>query len=283
MSATSQYSDQFQRLKNHAEAVPLDLTSNNEEWFNQKFTMDELNHSLNSFQKNKTPGPDNIPLLFLKEMNNNSKLKLLSIFNKIWEEQVYAKIWSTAIVIPILKPGKSKYELDSYRPIALTCIMCKVMEKMITYRLNQHLEQNGFLSNAQCGFRRNRSTQDQINNIAHDIKTAFSEKKDQYSIFFDIQKAYDKTWRLSVLQQLLKAGIKGRSAIFIQNYLQNRTIQVRINTTLSNTTVIENGVPQGGVLSIICFLLAINSIVQVIPQPLKCRLFADDLNISITT
>lgn len=85
------------------------------------------------------------------------------------------------------------------------------------------------------------------------------------------------------MQQLQNAEIKGRAAMFIKNYLHNRTIQVRINITISKRVVIENDVPQGGVLSILCFLLAMNNIINSIPQPLEYRLFADDLNISLTT
>lgn len=282
-SATSQYSAKFQQIKLRTESLPLDLSSTNEEWFNKEFTFSELESSLYSFKKQKSPGPDNIPLLFLQKLKQEDKNKLLSIFNKIWIEQTFPSLWSSAVIIPLLKPGKNRLQLSSYRPIALTCITCKVIEKMISSRLLNYLEGKDYFTNYQCGFRRNRSTQDQIINLAYEVKTAFQEKKDIYSIFFDIQKAYDRTWRHYVLQQLLQANIRGRSAAFIKNYLYNRTIQVRINTTISMKTTIENGVPQGGVLSILCFLLAMNNIVSKIPLPIKCRLFADDLNITIKT
>ncbi len=282
-SATSQYSPSFQQYKQQAESQDINISSDNEEWFNADLTLEELRTSLKSFKKNKTPGPDNIPLRFLSEIKTESMQVLLSVFNKIWKEGSFPSVWSSAIVIPLLKQGKNKFETTSYRPIALTCIPCKVLEKIIANRLSRYLENSNFLASAQCGFRRQRSTQDQVLNLTADIHTTFSNNKNLYTIFFDIQKAYDRTWRYYILQQLVSAGIKGRSTTFIKNYLSNRTIQVRINRTLSQKVIIENGVPQGGVMSIICFLLAINGIGNTIPKPIKCRLFADDLNISLST
>lgn len=49
----------------------------NEEWFNQEFTINELERSLNSFRRHKSPGPDKIPLLFLKKLKKEDKSQLL--------------------------------------------------------------------------------------------------------------------------------------------------------------------------------------------------------------
>ena len=154
---------------------------------------------------------------------------------------------------------------------------------MIAFRLSEYVESKGILLHNQCGFRRQRSTQDQIVHLASDIQEAFSQKQHLFSVFFDIEKAYDTTWHYNILKKLLEIGLSGRITQFINNYLHNRIICVRINNSLSNPTPVENGVPQGGVLSILCFLLAINNIAEYIPHPIKYRLYADDLNISLRT
>ena len=64
--------------------------------------------------------------------------------------------------LPHLKPNKNAANPDSYRPISLTSTMCKVIERLVTNRLQWFVEKNNLLSNNQSGFRKNRSTVDQI-------------------------------------------------------------------------------------------------------------------------
>ncbi len=65
---------------------------------------------------------------------------LLDLYNHIWNEGSLPEDWKSAIVIPVVKPGKDATKSNSYRPIALTSTLCKVMEKMIVRRLNYFLE-----------------------------------------------------------------------------------------------------------------------------------------------
>lgn len=188
-SATSQYSPNFQQYKQQAESHHINISSNNEEWFNAELTLEELRTSLKPFKENKTPGPDNIPLRFLSELKTESKQILLSVFNKIWKEGSFPSLWSSATVIPLLKQGKNKFETTSYRPIALTSNPCKVLEKIIANRLSRYLENSNFFASVQCGFRRQRSTQDHVFSLTADIHTTFSNNKNLYTVFFGIQKA----------------------------------------------------------------------------------------------
>jgi hypothetical protein len=53
-----------------------------------------------------------------------------------WRKGELPSEWKTAIVKFLRKPGKSTYYSTSlYRPISLTCIMCKLMERVILERL----------------------------------------------------------------------------------------------------------------------------------------------------
>ena len=67
--------------------------------------------------------------------------------------------------------------------------------------------------------------------------------------------------------------------IFIINFLKERYIQVRVNNILSKKILIENGVPQGSVISVTLFLIAINAIFKCIKKPVEGRPYADDTSI----
>jgi ribonuclease HI len=185
-----------------------------------------------------------------------------------------------AIVIPILKPGKASTDPSSYRPIALTSCLCKILEKMVNTRLMYYLEKNRCLSQHQSGFRRGRNTIDNVMDLESRIRNAFVRRKHLVAIFFDMEKAYDRTWRYGILRQLFNHDLRGNLAIFIQNFLTLRYFKVRVGNTLSDVFTQEEGVPQGSVLSVTLFILAVDNILKAIPTSVNSNLYVDDLHIS---
>jgi potassium voltage-gated channel Eag-related subfamily H protein 8 len=78
------------------------------------------------------------------------------------------------------------------------------MEWIINARLVWFLESNGLLSNIQCGFRQGRSTLYHIVRFETFIRNAFAKKEHAVSVFFDLEKAYDTTWKYGILKDLSK-------------------------------------------------------------------------------
>ena len=85
--------------------------------------------------KDTSPGPNKIPNILLKNLTDNSVAYLQKIYNLIWKFGVCPTRWSDSIIVPILKPGEDRGQTTSCRPIALTCTMCKIMEKIVSKRL----------------------------------------------------------------------------------------------------------------------------------------------------
>ena len=81
-------------------------------------------------------------------------------------------------------------------------------------------------------------------------------------VFFDLEKAYDTTWKYGILRDLHDAGLRGRLPVFISNFLNERYFRVRIGSCLSDVHGQEMGVPQGAILSVTLFILKINSIIK---------------------
>src|SRR5678815_718722 len=131
-------------------------------------------------------------------------------YNRIWVEWVFPPVWSTAYIVPIPKPGKDPTSSDSHRPISLTCNTCKLMERLVASRLVPTLERLHAFSDYQFGFRRHRSTQDPLLRLDHDIRAAFASNNMTLAVFFDLEKAYDSTWRIGVLQTLHSLVLRGQ-------------------------------------------------------------------------
>ena len=95
-------------------------------------------------------------------------------------------------------------------------------------------------------------------------------------MFFDLEKAYDTTWKYGILRDLHEFGVKGRLANFVESFLANRSIQVRVGSTLSDTFGLSQGVPQGSILSTTLFNIKINSIMNCLDPNTDGSLYVDD-------
>ena len=251
------------------------MTPNDDQPYNMNFTLKELEHAL-STTESTSPGEDNILYEMIKHLPEHAKTFLLRILNKIWNASIFPADWKISLIIPAKKPNKDPNEATSYRPIALTSNICKLMEKMINTRLMWYLEKNKCLASVQYGFRKNRSTLDPLLRLSNHIQQGFVAHKQTIGVFFDMEKAYDRACRAVILEEFYKMGLRGNMMNFLREFLNDRYIKVKIGKYISKSFKQEEGVPQGSVLSVTCFSVAINKIVEKVSSPVKCSLFVDD-------
>ena len=103
---------------------------------------------------------------------------------------------------------------------------------MINARLMWSLESQGLLSEKQCGFRKNHSTLNHLVRFEMFIRNAFVKKEHVLTIFCDVKKAYDTTWKHGILADLWDLGFRGHLPRFIQSFLSERSFGVRVGSTL---------------------------------------------------
>ncbi|GFW40231.1 probable RNA-directed DNA polymerase from transposon BS [Trichonephila clavipes] len=166
--------------------------SHGHEIFHRNFSISELREAVGHIRCAKSPGPDNFHPEFLKHLGCNALSVLLTLYNHSWKYGVPA-IWKKAIVVPIPKKNKPLDDLNSYRPISLTSILSKVMERMITSRLDWYLETNNLLTSSQAGFRKCQSTNQQVVFLGQSIKDALDQRHSALALFVDFEAAFDKS------------------------------------------------------------------------------------------
>lgn len=173
-----------------------------------------------------------------------------------------------------------RLQLVNYR--ALTSCICKVFEKNLNNcRLLHFLESNKLLDPNQCGFREGRSTTDHLVRIETRIREAFVHNQFFLSVFLDMEKAYDTTWRFGILRDLPHMGVRGNMFNIIESYLSDHIFRVRVGNVLSRTFVQETGVPRSGVLSCTLFIIKMNSLRQYIPHNISgCSIYVPDIQIA---
>ena len=74
--------------------------------------------------------------------------------NLLIMESTYGK---KQYIIPVLKPGKNKSKVESYRPISLTSQIGKLIELIVLDEMLDFLMRNELMSDNQHGFKKARS------------------------------------------------------------------------------------------------------------------------------
>lgn len=248
------------------------------------FSMSELEQAISQMKKKSAPGPDEITPRFLKALGPLAKEFLLQCFNSSWEEGSLPQEWRNATIIPLLKNGKPASSLDSYRPVSLTSCLAKTMERMVGNRLYHLVEERHLLNDDQAGFRKLRGCEDQVIRLSQSVSDGFQHKPSKRTVLalLDYSKAFDKVWRTELFDQMLAMGIPKRYIAWCNGFLRNRQANVRINGTKSRFHKLDQGLPQGAVLSPLLFTLYINRIRKILPAGVFISMYADDIAVWCT-
>ena len=224
----------------------------------------------------KIPGPDGLHPRLLSSLADIISRPLTMLFNMSLSQAQLPRDWKDAIVSPIFKDGQRRI-VSNYRPVSLTSIVVKLLEKLIRAKLLSHIDSYNLLTPEQHGFRNKHSCLTNLLIAREDWTAALDNGQSVDVIFIDFSKAFDKVSHLGLMQKLSSFGITGAIQEWIGSFLCDRRQRVRVNGTLSEWKPVKSGVPQGTILGPLLFLLYINEL----PLLLKSStlLFADDVKI----
>ena len=116
-------------------------------------------------------------------VNTESMRKLRRLLTEIMEGGRIPDEWKKSRVALIYKGG-GEQELKNYRPIAIINVTCKMCMMMIKERLNNWMEETNFLGDIQCGFRRNRRTEDNMFMLERMMEMAAARGEELYIAFY---------------------------------------------------------------------------------------------------
>jgi hypothetical protein len=154
------------------------------------FTVDEVREQLCIVNAHSSMGPDDIHPRILKEAASVLAAPLGKLFHLTLTTGVLPSYWKSATVVPIYKGG-DRLSPNSYRPISLTSIPCKVLERILKKRILAHLLDNSLISPAQHGFLPQRSCITNLLLFMDSLTEARDNGLISDAIFFDFAKAFD--------------------------------------------------------------------------------------------
>ena len=126
----------------------------------------------------------------------------------------------------LFKNKGDKTEPSNYRPVSLTCITCKLTEKIVRSVIVNHMTTNELFSTYQCGFRIKRSCVLQLLDAFDDLTRNYDNGHQTDIVYLDIKKAFDTVPHRRLLLKLKSYGFEGKLLSWIENFLMNRRQRV---------------------------------------------------------
>ena len=225
---------------------------------------------IKAMKDNKSPGVDGIPPKLLMETVEQISMPLARVFNLSLKEGVVPFEWKEANIIPLFKKG-SRNKSENYRPVSLTSVICKLLERLIKDHMVDFLVKHKLLNSSQHRFLKARSCLKNMLCFLEEITKWIDVGSPVDIIYLDFQKAFHKVPHQRLLLKLKAHGIGDSITDWIEQWLTDRRQRVVVDGEVSNWKSDLSGVPQGSVLGPILFLIYIND--SITSNILK---FADD-------
>ena len=254
------------------EKPPPDVENLPSHFLTMPFNFQELNRAILKSKSKSSPGLDKINFKIIQNLPLNILQRLLTIYNKILDEGSFPEPWSNYLTILIPKENS-----DKCRPIALASCFLKLLERLITNRLNWWLENQMIIHRSQFGFRKNRFCTDSLATLSTEINLSFVENSFTAALFLDVEAAYDRVVPEILINDLQKLGIPWKICKFYKNLISTRNVYFKVNSSHIGPYTFHRGLPQGCVSSPTLYNIYTSKLHKHIHPLCKILQYADDI------
>ena len=154
------------------------------------FTEEEVLKVCNEINICKSASIPNVKTLVIKQAFLDNIARVAKIFNSSLSLSTFPNAWKLSTIVPLPKVSHPNSATD-FRPVALTPLPGKLMEKLICSRLQGWISENRSLTNAQHGFRNKKSTISAIIALLDALYKNINKNRNSYVIYLDLKKAFD--------------------------------------------------------------------------------------------
>jgi len=171
---------------------------------------------------------------------------IYELIEGVWRQEVMPKEWTMAIIFPIHKKG-DKTNCQNYRGISPSSVIYKVFANILAKRLSPYTKR--IIRNYQCGFRRDRSTVDQIFALRSLLGKCYEYNTIFHELFIDFKQAHDSINREKLILILQEFKIPKKLINLIGMTSRNTTGRVIVQNMMTEEFAINKGLRQRDALS----------------------------------
>ena len=239
------WKDHFKTLLNSVPRSSYDTSVLND-WQFQRFTPQEVVSSVCELKSGKSPGPDLLVAEHLRYADPTLNVLLSILINSCLIHGYLPSGLMETIIIPIVKNPKGVItSKDNYRPIAITSVLSKVVEKLILQRYSSLLHS----SDHQFGFKSGSSTDLCIFTLKQIVDYYKCNGSPVYMCFLDASKAFDRVHHDLLFSKITERGIPHIIVRLLMYWYATQTFVIRWGSVTSESFTVSNGVRQGSILS----------------------------------
>ena len=176
--------------------LPVFPSRTNMKLYDTSVTLKVVNKVIPNLDSSKALGPACIPVVVLKNCEDELSYILAEIFYMCLKESCFPICWKVSSVVPVLKNVGERSTAKNYGPASLLSVFSKIFEKLVNNRLFAHLEKCVLFSNFQYGFRSSRSIAALSTVVSDRIAMAFKKSGATRAIALDISKAFNRLYVL---------------------------------------------------------------------------------------
>jgi hypothetical protein len=262
-------------LENSDTDVPVVSPKTNLKMCDVDFSFENLQKIVNVLPASSSPGPDEMSYSLVRFGGDTLLRQCLRLFKYFLSAGDIPEAWRRATVFPIYKGKGSKSQCCNYRPISLTPVLCKIMERLVKDSLMTYLLSNNLLNDSQHGFLPGRSTLTCLLSYLENVTYFLECNMCIDVVYLDLTKAFDSVPHKYLLAKLQSYGIDERVLAWIASFLRDRRQCVKVNSVCSSFERVVSGVPQGSVLGPLLFLIYVDDMDDMICRA-KLIKYADD-------
>ena len=171
-------------------SLPVFPCKTNLKLYNISVTLKMVRKVVINLDLSKASVPDCIPVVVLKNCEQELSHILAKLFNKCLKESCFPDCWKVSSVVPVFKNVQERSTAKSYCPVSLLSVVSKVFEKLVNNKIVDHLEKYGLFSDFQYGFRSPPSSADLLTAVSDRIARAFNKSRATQAVALDISKVF---------------------------------------------------------------------------------------------
>ena len=207
------------------------------------YTVDEVTTILHNLKAGKA-FPDKYPPEVFKHAGTNLIVGITNTLNNIKNSTTTPEQWEFMTIKTMFKNKGSRKVLKYHRGIFLTCIISKVLERLMLVRSDLKSVK---INPLQCGSTTGKSPADNIFVINSVIDHAIYLNKTLFITSYDYATCFDSLWLEECLLALLKLGVDSQTVKLLYELNKNACIKVKTPFGDTQSFEIHNIVKQGTV------------------------------------